>query len=64
MPLGANKAKLVFCLYVMQLERVIGESSTYVDWRRSFYLNLIAHTSFRVTVAICKYVHFVFVSQV
>ncbi|WOK95595.1 hypothetical protein Cni_G04302 [Canna indica] len=37
-----------------QLQRVIGEHSAYVDWRRSFYLNLIAHTSFRVTVAICS----------
>lgn len=37
-----------------QLEKVIGESSTEVDWRRSFYLNLIAHTSFSVTVAICS----------
>ncbi|KAG6507651.1 hypothetical protein ZIOFF_033002 [Zingiber officinale] len=37
-----------------ELERVIGESSACVDWRRSFYLNLIAHTSFRVTVAICN----------
>lgn len=26
-----------------------------VDWRRSLYLNLIAHTSYSVTVAICSY---------
>jgi hypothetical protein len=27
-----------------------------VDWERSFYLNLIAHTSYTVTVAIFRYV--------
>lgn len=37
-----------------QLEKVVGENSADVDWRRSFYLNLIAHTSFTVTVAICS----------
>ncbi|KAG1341779.1 hypothetical protein COCNU_05G000080 [Cocos nucifera] len=37
-----------------QLEKVLGENSADVDWRRSFYLNLIAHTSFTVTVAICS----------
>ncbi|XP_052298440.1 uncharacterized protein LOC102625521 isoform X3 [Citrus sinensis] len=26
-----------------------------VDWRRSFYLNMIAHTAFSVTVAICSH---------
>ncbi|XP_010936179.1 uncharacterized protein [Elaeis guineensis] len=37
-----------------QLEKVVGENCADVDWRRSFYLNLIAHTSFTVTVAICS----------
>ncbi|KAJ4966772.1 hypothetical protein NE237_018621 [Protea cynaroides] len=37
-----------------KLEKVIGEIAGEVDWRRSFYLNLIAHTSFTVTVAICS----------
>jgi hypothetical protein len=27
-----------------------------VDWQRSFYLNLICHTEFSLTVAICRYV--------
>ncbi|THU50919.1 hypothetical protein C4D60_Mb06t25450 [Musa balbisiana] len=36
------------------LEKVVGEDSACVDWRRSFYLNLIAHTSYTVTVAICS----------
>jgi len=26
-----------------------------VDWRHSFYLNLIAHSSYTATVAICRY---------
>ncbi|XP_043809332.1 uncharacterized protein KIAA0930 homolog isoform X2 [Manihot esculenta] len=38
-----------------KLENLISENSKEVDWRRSFYLNLIAHTSFTVTVAICSH---------
>ncbi|CAI9115995.1 OLC1v1017034C4 [Oldenlandia corymbosa var. corymbosa] len=38
-----------------KLDELLGESSLVVDWRRSFYLNLIAHTSFTVTVAICSH---------
>ncbi|KAL2232687.1 UNVERIFIED_CONTAM: hypothetical protein Sindi_1448700 [Sesamum indicum] len=41
-----------------KLDDLIGENSIYVDWRRSFYLNLIAHTSFSVTVAICSRINF------
>ncbi|CAM8936010.1 unnamed protein product [Rhodiola kirilowii] len=37
-----------------KLDKMIGDSSEEVDWRRSFYLNMIAHTSFSVTVAICS----------
>ncbi|XP_068655216.1 uncharacterized protein [Aristolochia californica] len=37
-----------------KLDTVLGEVSSDVDWRRSFYLNLIAHTSFTATVAICS----------
>ncbi|XP_057974602.1 uncharacterized protein LOC131162300 [Malania oleifera] len=38
-----------------KLNEVVSENSPDVDWRRSFYLNLIAHTSFTVTVAICSH---------
>ncbi|XP_017190184.3 uncharacterized protein [Malus domestica] len=38
-----------------KLDDLIGESNVDVDWRRTFYLNLIAHTSFTVTVAICSH---------
>lgn len=38
-----------------KLDVLVGETSVEVDWRRSFYLNLIAHTSFSVTVAICSH---------
>ncbi|CAK9143585.1 unnamed protein product [Ilex paraguariensis] len=38
-----------------KLDNLFSESSVDVDWRRSFYLNLIAHTSFSVTVAICSH---------
>ncbi|KAI7737192.1 hypothetical protein M8C21_009031 [Ambrosia artemisiifolia] len=38
-----------------KLDDLVGESSVIVDWRRSLYLNLIAHTSYSVTVAICSY---------
>lgn len=41
--------------FVNQLDNLVSENSAEVDWRRSFYLNLIAHTSFTVTVAICRY---------
>ncbi|KAG9440635.1 hypothetical protein H6P81_020800 [Aristolochia fimbriata] len=37
-----------------KLDTVLGEEPIDVDWGRSFYLNLIAHTSFTVTVAICS----------
>ncbi|KAH7289543.1 hypothetical protein KP509_30G008100 [Ceratopteris richardii] len=37
-----------------QLEKVIGDNADEVDWHRSFYLNLIAHTTYTLTVAICK----------
>ncbi|XP_020100382.1 uncharacterized protein KIAA0930 homolog isoform X3 [Ananas comosus] len=36
------------------LEKVVGEYSGDIDWGSSFYLNLIAHTSFTITVAICS----------
>ncbi|XP_072990392.1 uncharacterized protein [Typha latifolia] len=36
------------------LEKVIGANSADIDWGPSFYLNLIAHTSYTVTVAICS----------
>ncbi|KAK7351243.1 hypothetical protein VNO77_10541 [Canavalia gladiata] len=38
-----------------KLSDLVDETSIAVDWRRSFYLNLIAHTSFSVTVAICSH---------
>lgn len=37
-----------------KLEKVIGDDPVHVDWRRSFYLNFVAHTSYTVTVAICS----------
>ncbi|KAF9621130.1 hypothetical protein IFM89_016624 [Coptis chinensis] len=40
--------------WASKLEKVVGGSYADVDWRRSFYLNLIAHTSYTVTVAICS----------
>ena len=43
-------------LLLAQLEKVIGDSANQVDWRRSLYLNMIAHTSYTLTVAICRYV--------
>jgi len=42
---------------VKQLEKVINSNTVEVDWERSFYLNLIAHTSYTVTVAIFWYVY-------
>ncbi|EYU32381.1 hypothetical protein ABFS82_03G031700 [Erythranthe guttata] len=38
-----------------KLDDLVGDNSTIIDWRRSFYLNLIAHTTFSVTVAICSH---------
>ncbi|KAL5777562.1 hypothetical protein ACOSP7_010488 [Xanthoceras sorbifolium] len=38
-----------------KLDNLLGKNSVEVDWRRSFYLNMIAHTSFSVTVAICSH---------
>lgn len=41
--------------WAAKLDTVIADNYANVDWRRSFYLNLIAHTSFTVTVAICSH---------
>ncbi|KAA8538274.1 hypothetical protein F0562_027903 [Nyssa sinensis] len=41
--------------WASKLDNLVNENSIDVDWRRSFYLNLIAHTSFSVTVAICSH---------
>ncbi|KAJ4701583.1 CW7 [Melia azedarach] len=38
-----------------KLDDLLSKSLTEVDWRRSFYLNMIAHTTFSVTVAICSH---------
>ncbi|OAY68232.1 Uncharacterized protein ACMD2_10415, partial [Ananas comosus] len=43
-----------FYVLCKQLEKVVGEYSGDIDWGSSFYLNLIAHTSFTITVAICS----------
>lgn len=43
-----------FFSLLKQLDELLGESLADVDWRRSFYLNMVAHTSFTVTVAICR----------
>ncbi|KAB2030318.1 hypothetical protein ES319_D05G223300v1 [Gossypium barbadense] len=40
--------------WALELDKLVGESFSEVDWRRSFYLNMIAHTSYSVTVAICS----------
>ncbi|KAI3776565.1 hypothetical protein L1987_46351 [Smallanthus sonchifolius] len=41
--------------WATKLDDLVGESSAIVDWRRSLYLNLIAHSSYTVTVAICSH---------
>ncbi|WCJ35585.1 CW7 [Euphorbia peplus] len=41
--------------WASKLDNMISENPQEVDWRRSFYLNLVAHTSFSVTVAICSH---------
>ncbi|KAK8596937.1 hypothetical protein V6N12_065414 [Hibiscus sabdariffa] len=33
-----------------ELDRLVGDSLSVVDWRRSFYLNMIAHTSYSLHV--------------
>lgn len=40
--------------WASKLDKMVGDDLIEVDWRRSLYLNLIAHTSFTVTVAICS----------
>ncbi|XP_031376398.1 uncharacterized protein KIAA0930 homolog isoform X1 [Punica granatum] len=41
--------------WASKMEKLVGDISADVDWRRSFYLNLIAHTSYTITVAICSH---------
>lgn len=38
-----------------KLDELVGDRLVEVDWRRSFYLNLIAHTSFSIQVGICSH---------
>ncbi|KAH9756290.1 CW7 [Citrus sinensis] len=38
-----------------KLDDLLGKNLSEVHWRRSFYLNMIAHTAFSVTVAICSH---------
>lgn len=38
-----------------KLDDLLGKDLSEVDWRQSFYLNMIAHTAFSVTVAICSH---------
>lgn len=38
-----------------QLNNLVEKNAANVDWRCSFYLNLIAHSSFSVTVLICSH---------
>lgn len=40
--------------WASKLEKVLGDDPVHVDWRQSFYLNFIAHTSYTVTVVICS----------
>ncbi|KAK8958991.1 hypothetical protein KSP40_PGU003255 [Platanthera guangdongensis] len=40
--------------WASKLEKVLGDDPVHVDWRQSFYLNFVAHTSYTVTVAICS----------
>eukprot|EP00271_Cylindrocystis_brebissonii_P005285 TRINITY_DN17264_c0_g1_i1.p1 TRINITY_DN17264_c0_g1~~TRINITY_DN17264_c0_g1_i1.p1 ORF type:complete len:717 (+),score=143.10 TRINITY_DN17264_c0_g1_i1:559-2709(+) len=40
--------------WMQNLKRVVRKSADSVDWRRSFYLNLICHTSYTLTIAICS----------
>ncbi|XP_002970834.2 uncharacterized protein KIAA0930 homolog isoform X1 [Selaginella moellendorffii] len=37
-----------------QLSKVLGDRTREVDWRRSFYLNLVVHTTYTLTVSICS----------
>ncbi|EPS64461.1 hypothetical protein M569_10317, partial [Genlisea aurea] len=37
-----------------KLDELIGDNPISIDWRRSFFLNFIAHTCYSVTVAICS----------
>ncbi|KAK4801902.1 hypothetical protein SAY86_000105 [Trapa natans] len=41
--------------WASKMDNLLGGILDEVDWRRSFYLNLIAHTSYTVTVAICSH---------
>lgn len=36
------------------LNAVVGETAADVDWRQSYYLNLICHTAYTLTVAVCS----------
>lgn len=48
-----NWSFVLWCYF--QLNNLVEKNAVNVDWRCSFYLNLIAHSSFSVTVLICRY---------
>ncbi|XP_071923397.1 uncharacterized protein [Coffea arabica] len=52
---GEDNSPFFVRRWAPKLDELVGDSLLTVDWRRSFYLNLIAHSSFTVTVAICSH---------
>ncbi|CAI5516673.1 unnamed protein product [Closterium sp. Naga37s-1] len=42
------------CLSTMPLGEILGGSGESIDWRRTFYLNLICHTDYSLTIAVCS----------
>ncbi|CAI5478798.1 unnamed protein product [Closterium sp. Yama58-4] len=36
------------------LREILGGSGESIDWRRTFYLNLICHTDYSLTIAVCR----------
>ncbi|CAI5466668.1 unnamed protein product [Closterium sp. Yama58-4] len=37
------------------LGEILGGSGESIDWRRTFYLNLICHTDYSLTIAVCRW---------
>ena len=51
---GVGHERVIVCVG-SQLRRVVGDSEEVVDWHATLFLNIICHTTYSLTVAVCRY---------
>ena len=53
--LGEGGHERVIVCVGSQLRRVVDDSEEVVDWHATLFLNIICHTTYSLTVAVCRY---------